>query len=121
IRSLAGWANALKSDTSHFTGSSNLSTWSAASAAWRARKARRSNRSGSPLGQAEAEARSIAEGVQNRLVLRNTTTWDGTMALTIFCWAAANLAVATVWAAYCLWPRRPAADASMNGAHRSGL
>jgi hypothetical protein len=43
------------------------------------------------------------------------------MALTIFCWAAANLAIATVWAAYCLWPRRDPADASMDGAHRRGL
>src|SRR5262245_45698596 len=65
---------------------------------------------GPPLGQAKAEARPIAEEVENRLVLRNTTTWDGTMALTIFCWAAANLAVATVWVAYCLWPRRPSAS-----------
>jgi hypothetical protein len=43
------------------------------------------------------------------------------MALTIFCWAAANLAIATVWAAYCLWPRRGPSDASMAGAHRRGL
>ena len=39
-----------------------------------------------------------------------------TMALTIFCWAAANLVIATVWTAYCLWPRRDAADASVDGA-----
>jgi hypothetical protein len=59
---------------------------------------------------------------ENHLVLRNTTTWDGTMALAIFCWAAANLAIATVWTAYCLWPRRDPADASsMDGAHRHGL
>jgi hypothetical protein len=43
-----------------------------------------------------------------------------TMALAILCWAAANLVIATVWTAYCLWPRRDP-DASMDGAHRRGL
>ena len=43
------------------------------------------------------------------------------MALAIFCWAAANLAIAAVWTAYCLWPRRDPADASMDGTRRRGL
>jgi len=71
---------------------------------------------------------SGAEGIsrqENRLVLRNNDDMGEapmeTMALTILCWAAANLVIATVWTAYCLWPRRDPADASMDGAHRRGL
>ena len=40
------------------------------------------------------------------------------MALTILCWAAANLVIATVWTAYCLWPRRHPADASIVAPHK---
>jgi hypothetical protein len=62
---------------------------------------------------------------ENRLVLRNNDDMGvalmETMALTILCWAAANLVIATVWTAYCLWPRRHSADASMDGAHRRPL
>lgn len=39
------------------------------------------------------------------------------MALAILCWAAANLVIAAVWAAYCLWPRRDPADASLDNVH----
>jgi hypothetical protein len=38
------------------------------------------------------------------------------MALAILCWVAANLVIAIVWVAYCLWPRRLPADASMDTA-----
>jgi hypothetical protein len=44
-----------------------------------------------------------------------------TMALTILCWAAANLVIAAAWTAYCLWPRRRGADASMKSAFRRTL
>jgi len=71
---------------------------------------------------------SGAEGIsrqENRLVLRNNDDMGEapmeTMALTILCWAAANLVIATVWTAYCLWPRRRPADASMDGANRRAL
>jgi len=71
---------------------------------------------------------SGAEGIsrqENRLVLRNNDDMGEapmeTMALTILCWAAANLVIATVWTAYCLWPRRHPADASMDGANRRAL
>ena len=41
------------------------------------------------------------------------------MALTILCWVAANLVIATAWTAYCLWPRRSSADASMDGVQQA--
>jgi len=41
------------------------------------------------------------------------------MALSILCWAAANLGVAIAWAAYCLWPRRDPAGPPSSAGHLS--
>jgi hypothetical protein len=41
------------------------------------------------------------------------------MALSILCWAAANLGVAIAWAAYCLWPRRDPATPPSSAGHLS--
>ena len=40
------------------------------------------------------------------------------MALIVLCWAGANLVIAALWVAYCYWPRKRSAEASMDSAYR---
>jgi hypothetical protein len=43
-----------------------------------------------------------------------------TVALCLFWWMAANLAIAGIWTVYCLWPRRRnALDLMHNGFRRA--
>jgi hypothetical protein len=39
----------------------------------------------------------------------------------LLCWVAANLAIATIWTVYCLWPRRRHADDLVQNGFRRAL
>jgi len=44
-----------------------------------------------------------------------------TVALFLFWWIAANLVIAGIWTAYCLWPRRRDVPGSIQSAFRRAL